>query len=90
MLLAVLGMFSADSLPRLNALKQALSFVIGVVASAFLAFSGHVAWTFVAVIAPTSVLGGMAGGRVAHLVSPGLLRGAVVLVGLAVAVRYWV
>ena len=90
MLLAVLGLFSADSLPRLNALKQALSFVIGVVASAFLAFSGHVAWTFVAVIVPTSVIGGLAGGRVAHLVSPGLLRAVVVLLGLAVAIRYWV
>ena len=90
MLLAVLGLFSADSLPRLNAVKQALSFVIGVVASVFLAFSGHVAWTFVAVVVPTSMVGGMAGGRVVHLVSPRVLRAVVVALGLAVAVRYWV
>jgi uncharacterized membrane protein YfcA len=90
MLLAVLGLFSDDGLPRLNAVKQALSFVIGVVASLFLAFSGHVAWTFVAVVAPTSMVGGMAGGKVVHLVSPRVLRAAVVALGLAVAVRYWV
>jgi uncharacterized membrane protein YfcA len=32
----------------------------------------------------------MAGGRVVHLVSPGVLRAVVVALGLAVAVRYWV
>jgi len=90
MLLAFLGLFSDDRLPRLNAVKQALSFVIGVVASAFLAFSGHVSWTFVAVMVPTSMVGGLAGGRVVHLVSPGVLRAVVVALGLAVAVRYWV
>jgi uncharacterized membrane protein YfcA len=90
MLLAFLGLFSDDGLPRLNAVKQALSFVVGLVASAFLAFSGHVAWTFVAVMAPTSMVGAAAGARVVHLVSPAVLRGLVVALGLAVAVRYWV
>jgi hypothetical protein len=89
-LLGFLGLFSDDKLPRLNAVKQALSFVVGVAASAFLAFSGHVAWTFVAVMVPTSMIGGMAGGRVVHFVSPRVLRALVVLLGLAVAVRYWV
>ncbi|HXZ83484.1 MAG TPA: sulfite exporter TauE/SafE family protein [Acidimicrobiales bacterium] len=90
MLLAFLGLFSVDSLPRLNVVKQALSFVISVVASALLAFSGHVSWIFVAVMVPTSLIGGMAGGRVVHLVSPKVLRALVVALGLAVAVRYWV
>jgi hypothetical protein len=90
LLLAFLGLFSDDSLPRLNVVKQALSFVVSVAASCLLAFSGHVAWIFVAVIVPTSMIGGMAGGRVVHLVSPRLLRAVVVLLGLAVAVRYWV
>ncbi len=90
MLLAFLGLFSGESLRRLNAVKQALSFVIGVVASVFLAFLGHAAWGFVAVVAPTSVIGGLAGGRVAHLISPMVLRGIVVVAGIAVAVHYWV
>ena len=90
MLLAVLGLFSEERLPRLNAVKQALSFVISLVASLFLAFSSHVSWGFVAVIVPTSILGAFVGGKVVRVVHPSVLRVVVVGVGLAVAIRYWV
>ena len=90
MLLALLGLFSEDRLPRLNAVKQALSFVISLVASLFLAFSSHVSWLFVAVIVPTSILGAFVGGKVVRVVHPTVLRVIIVAVGLAVAIRYWV
>ena len=90
MLLAVLGLFSEDVWTRLNARKQVLSLIISVVASAFLAFSGHVMWTLAAVVAVAGVLGGFAGGRVVRMVNPTVLRVVVVVFGVAVAVHYWV
>lgn len=89
MLLAVLGLFSEERLTRLNAVKQALSFVISAVASVFLAFSSHVSWVFVAVIVPTSIIGAFVGGKVVRIVHPTVLRFLVVLVGLGVAIHYW-
>jgi uncharacterized protein len=90
MLLALLGLFTADPLNRVNVLKQVLSLVVSLLASAFLVFSGHVAWGLAGVVAATSTVGGFLGGRVAHLVNPAVLRLLVVLLGVAVAVHYWV
>lgn len=92
MLLAVLGVFGSggDSLTASNALKQALSFVINVVAAIFLAFSGHVQWEVVPVMAAASVAGGFIGGRFVSVVNAQWLRGLVVATGVAVAVAFWV
>jgi uncharacterized protein len=90
MLLGVLGLFSDSGLIRANAVKQALSIVIGVIAAAFLAFSRHVEWTYAAIVAVASTLGGTLGGRFVSAVNPVVLRIGVVLLGCAVAVRYWV
>lgn len=89
MLLAVLGVFSDAGLARNNAVKQALSVVISVIAATFLAFSGHVEWTYVAIMAVTSTIGGTIGGRVVNIIHPAVLRVGVVLLGCAVAARYW-
>lgn len=90
MLLALVGLFSQESLLRLNALKQGLSFVISLVAAIFLAAAAHVAWNYAAVLAPCAVVGGSAGGKLVRVVPAGALRLIVVLVGIAVAIRYWV
>ncbi|MGA8295559.1 MAG: sulfite exporter TauE/SafE family protein, partial [Acidimicrobiales bacterium] len=90
MLLALMGLFSEESLVRLNALKQALSFVISLVAAIFLAVAAHVAWTYAAVLAPCAVVGGILGGRFVRVVPASVLRLLVVVVGVAVAIRYWV
>jgi uncharacterized protein len=90
MLLGVLGLFSDAGLVRNNAVKQALSVVVNVIAATFLAFSGHVDWGYAGVMAGTSTVGGALGGRVVHLISPKVMRVGVVLLGCAVAIRYWV
>ncbi len=89
MLLAVLGLFSDAGLVRNNAVKQALSVVISVIAATFLAFTGHVEWTYAWIMAVTSTIGGAIGGRVVNFVNPAVLRVGVVLLGCAVAARYW-
>ena len=89
-LLAVLGLFSSEPLGRVNALKQALSFVINLVAALFFVFSGHVEWQVVPVMAAASMVGGLLGGQLVRVIDGRLLRRVVVLVGFVVAVVFWV
>jgi uncharacterized membrane protein YfcA len=90
MVLAVLGLLYSDPLPRLNALKSALALVINLVAATFFLFSGDVLWTMVLVMAPASLLGGMAGGRLVNHIKPGVLRAVVVSYGTLLAIYYLV
>ena len=90
MLLALLGLFTADALARVNALKQALSFVINLVAAGFFAFTGHVRWELVPVMAVASLVGGHSGGRLAQVIDATVLRWVVVVIGVGVAISFWV
>lgn len=89
-LLAILGIFTSDSLTSSNALKQGLSFLINVVAAVFFAFSGHVLWSLVPVMAVASIAGGFLGGRFVSRISGELLRRLVVIAGVGVAIAFWV
>jgi uncharacterized membrane protein YfcA len=90
MLLAILGLFSDDRLVRVNAVKQALAFVINICAAALFAATGHVRWELVPVMAVAALIGGNVGGRLSRVVNPTILRRVVVLFGIAVAVQFWV
>lgn len=88
-MLAVLGLFLTDSLIRLNALKQAISFSTNVAAALFFLFSGLVLWDAAAVMAVGALLGGVLGGRFARWLDPQLLRWLVVAIGVAISVYYF-
>lgn len=88
MVLAVLGLALPDTLPRLNALKQALALSANGAAAIWFAVSTPVNWRAAAVLAASALLGGACGGRLARQLSPTLLRRAVVLLGIAIAVSY--
>jgi uncharacterized membrane protein YfcA len=90
MLLAILGLFSDDRLVRVNAVKQALAFVINICAAVLFAATGHVRWELVPVMAVAALIGGNIGGRLSRVVNPTILRRVVVLFGIAVAVQFWV
>lgn len=85
-LLAVLAVFLADPLQRLNALKSVMSFLVSTVALVAFALFGPVDWLSVAVIAPASLLGGYFGARVARRLNATVLRAVVVVFGLGVGV----
>jgi uncharacterized protein len=87
MMLAILGIFVADTLQRLNALKGLLSLVINLVGAAFFALFADVVWAAVAVMAVASLLGGQAGVLLARRLNDRLLRWLVVAFGVVVAVR---
>jgi uncharacterized membrane protein YfcA len=86
-LLAVLGLLIDDTLPRCNALKQAISLITNVVAALFFVTSGKVEWSLVAVMAPASLAGGAIGGRLVGRIRPAILRAIVITSGIAVAVK---
>ena len=86
LLLGVLGIFLAEQLRRINALKNVLSLVINAVALVAFGLFGPVAWEAVLVIAAASLAGGFLGARVARRIPSAVLRAAVVLYGVGVSV----
>jgi uncharacterized membrane protein YfcA len=87
MMLAILGIFIADSLQRLNALKGVMSLVINVVGAVYFALFAEVVWTAVALMAVASLVGGRLGVAAARRLNDRALRWLVVAFGVAVAVR---
>jgi uncharacterized membrane protein YfcA len=88
-LLAVLALLLDGSLTRLNGLKQVLSLQVNLAAALLFLFSPQLNRTAALVMAGGSVLGGALGGRVASRVSPERLRGLVVILGLMLAVVFF-
>lgn len=88
--LAVLALALDDTLTRLNALKQAISFSTNTAAAVLFVFSGRTVWTVAGVMAVGAVAGGVLGGRLASRVDPETLRGAVVAIGVVVGILYLV
>jgi uncharacterized protein len=89
-ILAVLGLVLNDSLTRLNALKQVISFSANLAAALFFIFSGKVLWPVALVMAVGALLGGALGGRLAGRIQPKTLRTVVIILGVVVAIIYLV
>lgn len=89
-ILAALGLTFDDSLTRLNAIKQVISFSANLAAAVFFAFSGQVVWVVALVMAAGALIGGVLGGRLAGRVKPSTLRWIVVTIGVAVSIIYFV
>jgi uncharacterized membrane protein YfcA len=87
MLLAILGAALPQDLQRTNALKNVLAALVNGVAGVYFAFAAHIAWAPVAIIAVSSVVGGQLGAHYGRRLSPGALRGLIVLVGTTAIVR---
>jgi uncharacterized membrane protein YfcA len=86
----VLGLLLDDTLTRLNALKQSVSFSVNIAAAIFFVFSGQVVWVAALVMAVGALTGGVLGGRLAGRIKPATLRWIVVVIGIVVAVIYLV
>ncbi len=87
-MLATLGVTLDDSINRLNAVKQALAFVINLAAAIFFLGSNYVNWPVVGVMAVAALVGGTLGGRLASIIPASRLRLLVVLIGLGVGTFY--
>jgi uncharacterized membrane protein YfcA len=89
-LIAVLAIAAHDDLRRLNAVKGVLSLIISVVSVAVFAIGAPVDWPIVALLAPTTLVGGFLGAKLAGQLPAQVLRITVVVVGLAVSVYLFV
>jgi hypothetical protein len=87
MLVGVMGLLLADPLQRLNAFKNTLTAVVNLVAGAIYAVVAPVSWPVVAVLAVSSIAGGLLGASVGKRLSPTVLRGAIVVIGVAAVVH---
>lgn len=84
-LLATLALTVPDDLRRLNALKSVISLVNGTVCAVIFALFAPVHWPAAALAAPTNLLGGYLGARLASRVNERWLRRGIVVYGVGVA-----
>jgi uncharacterized protein len=87
-LMGVLGIGIADSLQRLNGLKNVLAGLVNGVAGLIFVVVADVDWAVVALIAVGSVIGGQLGATVGRRLSPVVLRIVIVVVGLAALLSF--
>jgi uncharacterized membrane protein YfcA len=85
-LISTLSLLAHDTLVRLNALKGLLSLVAATVTVVIFTIGAPVDWRAVAILAPTTLVGGYLGARVARRLPETVLRWCVVLLGLAVGI----
>lgn len=88
-LISTLALFAHDELRRLNALKGVLSVVVATITTVIFAIGAPVDWLAVALLAPTTLIGGYVGALLARRMPENLLRWAVVLLGIAVGVALY-
>jgi uncharacterized protein len=87
-LLALLGItIPEEELQRLNALKNVLAALVNGVAAVVFLFFASVAWLPALLLAAGSAAGGQLGARIGRRLSPALLRGVIVVVGIAAIVQ---
>lgn len=86
-LIALLAIFLADDLQRLNGVKNVLVMLVNGVAAVLFIALADVAWEAAGLLAVGSVLGGQLGATIGRRLSPTLLRTLIVVVGVTVAVK---
>jgi uncharacterized membrane protein YfcA len=86
LLLGFLGILLAEGMQRLNALKGLLSLLINAVSVIVFVVAGHVAWWYTLILGVTAWIGGAGGVAVARRLPPVVLRAAVIVLGVGVAV----
>jgi hypothetical protein len=89
-ILAALGFVIDDSITRLNAIKQAISFSANLAAALFFVFSSPIDWPVALVMMVGALIGGALGGRLAGRIKPATLRWMVVAIGVVLSIIYFI
>jgi uncharacterized membrane protein YfcA len=85
LLLGLLGLFVAESMQHLNAIKILLAGFANLLAAVVYAFLAPVHWSYAICLAVSSLIGGRLGAKFARRISGETLRVAIALLGLVVA-----
>jgi uncharacterized membrane protein YfcA len=89
MVLASLAIAIADTLTRLNALKQAVSLSVNLAAAAVFVVADRVDWPITGVMLGCALAGGAIGGKIASRVPSAVLRATIIVLGLALSAYYF-
>ncbi|MNT69114.1 Sulfite exporter TauE/SafE [compost metagenome] len=89
MLLAVLAALGHTDMSRMNGIKNFVSVILTLIAVVIYAASGAIAWTHALWMAIGATAGGYFGGVMARRLKPALVRGFVVLTGLAMTAAFF-
>ena len=87
MLMAVMGMLLSEPLQKLNGVKNVLAAVVNVVAGVIYAFVAPISWAVVLWLAVGSTAGGFLGAKIGRKLPPAVLRGVIVVIGVAAVVQ---
>jgi len=83
LLVAALGTLLDSDPQRVNGIKNVLAGLVNAVAGVIFVVLAEPNWTYVAIIAVSSALGGQLGAQIGRRLSSVVLRGVIVVVGLA-------
>ncbi|MBD0709901.1 MULTISPECIES: sulfite exporter TauE/SafE family protein [unclassified Streptomyces] len=81
--LSLMGLLLHEDIQRINAVKNILGALVNGVAAVFFLFVADFDWTAVLLIAVGSTLGGQIGAKVGRKLSSAVLRGVIIVVGVA-------
>lgn len=87
MLLALLSLFIADTLQRLNAAKVVCTTTVNTIAALGFAIFGPVSWLEALTLAAGTVVGGVLGAAVGRRIPPAVLRYGAAAVGIGLAIK---
>jgi len=82
LLLGLLGLLLDEELQRINAAKNVLALLVNAVAAVVFVIVAHIAWSAAGLVAAGSVIGGQLGAVVGRRLSPLILRGLIVVIGV--------
>jgi uncharacterized protein len=84
LLVGILGVFMTGTIQNANAMKNVLVLGVNLIAAAsYLLFAfDRINWVVVAIIAVSSLIGGLVGAKVGRRLSPPVLRGVIFVLGL--------
>jgi uncharacterized protein len=88
LLIAIMGILLDTDLQRVNAIKNVLAGLVNGVAGVIFIALAKPDWTYVAIIAGSSALGGQLGGIIGRRLRPVLLRAVIIAVGIAALVKF--
>ena len=86
-LVALMALVLPDGLQRLNALKNVLAAIVNGLAAIVFVLLAHIAWPAALMLAVSSVVGGQIGAVAGRRLPPNVLRGAIVVGGLATVIK---